>query len=216
MQMAAASLISALFCFSALAQENAGRPSDRAQQQPAPDVQRTGGENPRPAGRSSFPLPHFGESSSVPDAPQTRTDDHERTPCPEGEFRPCALLGGRPYMRDPLHMTEHDKSVWQGFKHPMILTGTALLLASTVYDIEGTQACLHAGTCREANPIFGSRPSRLRAYSIAMPLNGFLIYLSARQKRRGDGNTAFAALYLSSVVHFYFGKSAYSAAGSTR
>ncbi len=31
-------------------------------------------------------------------------------PCPAGVGRPCALLGGRLYFRDPVHMTEHDKS----------------------------------------------------------------------------------------------------------
>src|SRR5260370_12012252 len=28
-------------------------------------------------------------------------------PCPAGEGRSCALLGGRLYFRDPVHFTEH-------------------------------------------------------------------------------------------------------------
>lgn len=167
-----------------------------------------------PADSSSIHPEWRSEHSSLPDAPRPQLDDHERTPCPEGEFKPCALLGGRRYLPDRTRMTQHDKTVWQGFKHPLILAGSALLVATTVYDIEGTQSCLRAGTCRETNPIYGSHPSRARAYSIAMPLNSLMIYLSARQKRKGDGNTAFAALYLSSAVHFYFGRSAYSAAGA--
>jgi hypothetical protein len=32
-------------------------------------------------------------------------------PCPAGDGRPCALLGGRLYFRDRSHMTEHDKTI---------------------------------------------------------------------------------------------------------
>jgi hypothetical protein len=170
-------------------------------------------QEPLPAARNSFSLPHFDrhkESSSLPDAPLVKKDDRERTPCPAGDTKPCAFLGGMRYFRDLGHMTEHDRTVWQGFKHPLIMAGSAALIAASVYDIEGTQACLQAHTCREANPIFGSHPNRLRAYSITMPVNGLLIYLAAREKRRGDGNKAFAALYISAAVHAYFGKAAYS------
>ena len=212
--LAAAFLFAFLFAFLScvsLAQETSGSPPTQEPIAALPELSAP----PLTAAESSSIHPErLFERSALPDAPRPQLDDHERTPCPEGEFKPCALIGGKPYLRDRYRMTQHDKTVWQGFKHPMILAGTALLVATTVYDIEGTQSCLQAGTCRETNPIYGSYPGRARAYSIAMPLNGLLIYLSARQKRRGDGNTAFAALYLSSAIHFYFGKSAYSAAGT--
>jgi hypothetical protein len=98
-------------------------------------------------------------------------------------------------------MTQNDKTAWQGFK------------TSHVYGIEGTQSCPAQEPAAKPIP-FTVRAPVACAYPIAMPLNGLLIYLSARQKRRGDGNTAFAALYLSSAVQFYFGKSACSVAGT--
>ena len=182
------------------------------QEQQAPDQEQPRQE-PLPAGHVSLPLPRFDprkESSSRPDAPIAK-DDHEKTPCPAGEFKPCAFLGGMSYVRDRGGLTQHDKSVWRGFRNPFILIGSSMLVAATVYDIEGTQACLSSKTCRELNPLMGSRPSRLKAYSISMPINGFVIYMAARQKRRGDGNTAFGALYILSAVHAYFGKAAYAA-----
>lgn len=211
MRLLPAALLSGFLCLTSAAQENADTPQTPA---PVTAASEAPQQPPGTAESSSIHPEWLVERSALPDAPRPQLDDHERTPCPEGDFKPCALLGGKRYFPDRSRMTQHDKTVWQGFKHPMILAGTALLVAATVYDIEGTQACLRAGTCRETNPIYGSHPSRARAYSIAMPLNGFLIYLSARQKRRGDGNTAFAALYLSSAIHFYFGRSAYSASGA--
>jgi hypothetical protein len=209
MRVPAAAVIFSFLCSGAFAQEN---PTVEPRQQATTTTPILPAQTPS---ESSSIHPKWGsDRSALPDAPRPQLDDHERTPCPEGEFKPCALLGGKRYLPDHTRMTQHDKTVWDGFTHPMILAGSALLVATTIYDIEGTQSCLRAGTCRETNPIYGSHPSRARAYSIAMPLNGFLIYLSARQKRRGDGNTGFAALYLSSAVHFYFGRSAYSAASA--
>jgi hypothetical protein len=88
-------------------------------------------------------------------------------------------------------MTQNDKTFWQCFK------------TSHVYGIEGTQSCPAQEPAAKPIPFYGPRPSGARAYSIAMPLNGLLIYLSARQKRRGDGKTACSALYLSSAVQFF-------------
>jgi hypothetical protein len=40
---------------------------------------------------------------------------------------------------------------------------------STIADVESTHAGLERG-CTEANPLYGSRPSRARMYAITMPL----------------------------------------------
>lgn len=45
---------------------------------------------------------------------------------------------------------------------------TAINLGTSILAIEGTQHCLHAGTCRELNPLLGS--SRKQAYPVKMVL----------------------------------------------
>ena len=93
-----------------------------------------------------------------------------------------------------------------------MLLSFALNVAATITDAEGTQACLHARTCKEENPIFGSDPSRFRAYGTAIPLE-FLAYAAyALAKKRGQGNLAFGMLWSSTVAHVYFAADAYSAA----
>lgn len=159
MRALAAAFLFAVLCFATIAQENPAPPP----QEPAPALADTQVPLPAPAESSSIHPEWLLERYSLPDAPRPQlNDDRERTPCPEGEFKPCALIGGKPFLRDRSRMTQHDKSAWQGFKHPMILAGSALLVATTVYDIEGTQSCLHAGTCRETNFLYGPRPGRAR------------------------------------------------------
>jgi hypothetical protein len=124
-------------------------------------------------------------------------------PCPSGEGKSCAALGGRLYFSDPTHMTQHDLTWGQAARNPAMLIADATNLAATVADIEGTQACLHAHTCTEANPIFGSNPSRARAYGTAMPIAFATYAIAALLKKKGDGNLAFAALWAATAVHFY-------------
>jgi hypothetical protein len=50
-----------------------------------------------------------------------------------------------------------------------MLTMGVLSLASTVADVEGTQACLRTYGCNGANAFFGSKPSRVQAYGTAIP-----------------------------------------------
>jgi hypothetical protein len=123
-------------------------------------------------------------------------------PCPSGNGKSCALLGGRLYFSDALHMREHDESLVKAMKNPGLLTVGAINLAATVLDIEGTQACVHAHTCRELNPLFGTTPSRGRAYGIAVPL-AFANYMAAAAlKKSGRGNTAFGVLWCTTIAHF--------------
>lgn len=109
-------------------------------------------------------------------------------------------------------MTQHDLTWGQAARNPAMLIADALNLAATVADIEGTQACLHAHTCTEANPIFGSNPSRARAYGTAIPIAFATYAMAALLKKRGDGNIAFAVLWAATAVHFYEAVGGFAAA----
>jgi|HubBroStandDraft_5_1064220.scaffolds.fasta_scaffold86863_1 hypothetical protein len=133
-------------------------------------------------------------------------------PCPFGNGKSCAHLGGRTYFSDPAHMTQHDATLAKAVRDPAMLFSLALNLAATVADAEGTQACLRAHTCKEGNPIFGSDPSRARAYGTAVPLV-FVAYAAyALAKKKGQGNIALGLLWSSTVAHVYFAAGAYTAA----
>jgi hypothetical protein len=135
-------------------------------------------------------------------------------PCPGGDGESCSLLGGRVYFSDPIHMTQHDQTWGEAARNPAMLIADALNLAATVADIEGTQACLHAHTCREANPLFGSNPSRARAYGSAIPIAFFTYAVAARLKKYGDGNFAFGALWAATMLHVYFAASGFAVANN--
>jgi len=130
-------------------------------------------------------------------------------PCPFGEGKSCALLGGRAYFSDASHMTQHDATWWEATRNPMLVVGGLVNMASTVADIEGTQACLRAHTCKERNPLFGSNPRRARAYAISVPMGLAIYSLAARLKKNGDGNYAFGALWVVTAIHFYEGVSGF-------
>jgi hypothetical protein len=55
-------------------------------------------------------------------------------------------------------------------------------IAATIGDVESTQYGLSHGA-REANPLFGSHPSRAKQYAIAMPIAGGIVAWSYRLKR---------------------------------
>jgi hypothetical protein len=93
-----------------------------------------------------------------------------------------------------------------------MLIADALNLAAAVADIEGTQACLHAHTCTEANPLFGSNPSRARAYGTAIPIAFAAYAMAARMKKDGNGNLAFRILWAATAVHFYLAASGFAGA----
>jgi hypothetical protein len=131
-------------------------------------------------------------------------------PCPLGEGKSCALLGGRAYFSDPIHMTEHDATWARAARNPAMLVGFALNFAANVADIEGTQSCLHAHTCREANPLFGSDPSRARSYGLCIPIDLVAYAGFALVKKEGRGNLAFGLLWGSTAAHIYFASAAFS------
>jgi len=131
-------------------------------------------------------------------------------PCPFGVGKSCALLGGRAFFSDPIHMTEHDETWVKAAKNPAMLVGFALNFAANVADIEGTQSCLRAHTCSEANPLFGSNPSRARSYATAIPLDLVAYAAFALVKKEGHGNLAFGLLWGSAAAHLYFASAAFS------
>jgi len=131
-------------------------------------------------------------------------------PCPSGNGESCALLGGRAYFSDPIHMTEHDATWANAARNPAMLVGYALNLAATVADIEGTQACLRRHTCTEANPLFGSNPSRARSYGIGIPLDLVAYAALAFLKKSGQGNPAFGILWGATVAHIYFASAGFT------
>ena len=131
-------------------------------------------------------------------------------PCPSGNGESCALLGGRAYFTDPIHMTEHDATWAKAARNPAMLVGFTLNLAATVADIEGTQACLRRHTCTEANPLFGSNPSRARSYGIGIPLDLVAYAALALLKKSGQGNPAFGILWGSTVAHIYFASAGFT------
>jgi hypothetical protein len=210
--------LSCVVSAAAPAQEPSEEPPEISLADVQQDLAQDAPQAPLPAGRVTplNPFRLFGESSSRPDAPTPKDDDHEKTPCPAGTNRPCALLGGVRYIPDLGHMTEHDKTIWKGLRNPFILSAATALVGTTVLDVEGTQACLRAGTCREGNPLYGSRPGRARSYSIAMSINAVGILSMAAMKKRGEGNLAFGVAGLISTLHTYFGLRGFSAAHERR
>jgi hypothetical protein len=133
-------------------------------------------------------------------------------PCPLGDGKSCALLGGRAYFSDPMHMTEHNKTLWKAATTRGMLIGFSMNLVATVLDIEGTEACLHANTCREANPVFGPKPGRARVYGTAIPWLLGNYAADALLKKRGRGNLAFGLLWAQTAIHFYYGMSGFATA----
>lgn len=63
---------------------------------------------------------------------------------------------------------------------------TSAMFATAVLDVESTARCLNAGTCREANPLYGPSPTRRKMYGIRIPMTAALSYLIYKQKRRDD------------------------------
>jgi hypothetical protein len=131
-------------------------------------------------------------------------------PCPAGEGKSCALLGGRIYFSDPMRMTQHNKSLWQAATSPGMLIAFSFNAAATVADAESTQACLRAQTCVEGNPIFGAKPSRAKAYAIGTPIVLGTYLSAAFLKKQGKGNWAFALLWADTALHTFFAAKALS------
>jgi hypothetical protein len=134
----------------------------------------------------------------------------EDSACPSGVGKPCAFLGGRLYYPDLWKMTQHDRTWLDAMRHPPIVAASVLLVASTVFDIEGTDHCLAWHACRESNPINPKTPDRPRQYATTMAGNALGIYFLGRAKQHGKGNFAFYMLYAISAAHSYFGATGFA------
>lgn len=134
----------------------------------------------------------------LPDPPTPKRDDRAQ-PCPAGSGKPCALLGGRLYFSDPLGFSRHNKTWWDAARSPGMMLSFGLLIASTVADLETTQSCIHAGTCKEGDPLLGQ--SRAQAYSVSMSFNALVFWAAAQEKRHGHGVLPFLILWGGTVMH---------------
>jgi len=129
-------------------------------------------------------------------------------PCPAGDGKPCALLGGRLYFRDLSHMTEHDKTWFDAIKNPLMLGGLAVNVGTNVWLIRALRGCEAAHTCRVGNPLFGQ--SAAQQVTVTIGLNSILYFLAGKEKQSGDGNFAFALLSISSASNVYWALQAQS------
>jgi len=151
--------------------------------------------------------PSLDESTVRPDAPKPKLQPgaDEDAACPAGAGKPCAFLGGQRYYRDLWKMTQHDRTWGDAMKNPGVITASALLVGTTILDIEGTDHCLALHACAEANPLMPKRVDRPRQYATAMPLNALGIASLVWSKKRGQGNFAFFLAYAVSCAHAFYG-----------
>jgi hypothetical protein len=122
-------------------------------------------------------------------------------PCPAGNGKPCALLGGRLYFRDLSHMTEHDKTWVDAMKNPLMLGGLVVNFGTAVWDYRATRACIDSHRCKEANPLMGQ--SRAQELAVGFGLTATFYFLAAKLKQSGNGNAAFALLSGNAFLHAY-------------
>jgi hypothetical protein len=147
----------------------------------------------------------------LPDAPkpiQPVLPVPAATPCPAGVGKPCALLGGRLYFRDPGHMTEHDKSWADAMKSKGILLGVTLNAASFVFDYKTTRHCIDTHQGAEGNPLMGQ--SRAQELSVGISVTALAYFFSGKAKEQGQGNIAFAILAGGTALHLYEGSRAWA------
>ena len=120
----------------------------------------------------SLPLIAQVSERSLPDSPSYTAALHS----------PAALpaITSTPRRIRPTFTQEDRDPHRRGF---MLLSATAVV--STVADIELTAHCLATNpNCREANPLFGSHPSRARMYAIAMPMTAAQIWFSNHLRKK--------------------------------
>jgi hypothetical protein len=153
----------------------------------------------------------ISSSDALPDEPRAKTDagEEENLICPGGAGKPCALLGGRAYYPNMWRMTQHNHTWGEAMRTPAIIAVSALLIGTTVFDIEGTDHCLALHSCREQNPIEPNKVDRPWQYATGMSVNAVGIASIGYLKRRGKGNLGFALAYVASVFHLYYGASAF-------
>lgn len=117
---------------------------------------------------------------------------------------PCALLGGFRFYADQWRTDQHQRTWWDAFKTLGMQFSVSTLVGATVLDIEGSQACINAGTCKELNPLMGQK-SIARKYAVAMPISALVICAAVREKQHGHGVSSTLLMWTAACTHFYFG-----------
>jgi hypothetical protein len=137
------------------------------------------------------------------ESPKPKVDFDEAKACPGGPGEPCALIGGMRYYPDSFGFARHNRTWGEAMRTPGMLIGASLLMASTIADIETTNACVKANTCTEGNPLWGKKPSRGLMYGVALPIDATVIFLYAREKKQGRGFGAFISMWCLTMAHTY-------------
>jgi hypothetical protein len=123
-------------------------------------------------------------SSNLPDAPSAVSISSNRN----GGIRD---LGDTRFVPPTLVIEPHTNKRWHTLDRRFVLLHTLSTLV-LIADAESTAHMLEEHPkARELNPIFGKRPTRARIYSIALPLNAFVIYQSYRAKKVAPRRTVW-------------------------
>jgi hypothetical protein len=143
--------------------------------------------------------PRESETSRVlPEAPIAKT---VAPICPAGSGKPCALLGGRAYLRDPFHLSAHDQSWTKAMTNPAMVVSTSIAVASLVVDYKTTRYCIDRRLGKEANPLMGQ--SRAQELGVGMGLTSLSVFAAGKLKQEGNGSLGIFALWAATLAHGY-------------
>lgn len=99
------------------------------------------------------------------------------------------------YMAPYIRPIEPAKSKARRVVDAKFVGMSALVMGTTIADIETTQHCLGNGTCRELNPLIPH--SRAGMYAVNIPINALAMYVSYRLKAGGHKTWWIAPLAIS-------------------
>jgi len=83
----------------------------------------------------------------------------------------------------------------QGVVDRKFIALNSAAVISAILDAHSTTRCLHARTCREANPLYGSNPSAARVWAQTGAITGGLVlfdYWLKKSARRSGGSYKYA------------------------
>ncbi len=105
---------------------------------------------------------------------------------PNGDTVRVKLTDGKTTWYERIAVPEHaiNRNFW---------LSTGLSLALTIADVENSRLALSRVGTSEANPLFGSHPSRGRYYAVTLPIFAANAYMSYRWKRE-DAALAYSGI----------------------